>query len=208
MHKGLKKNWLLRAVEAGDGAAITGGSPTPSADQRTGDQKIAGTEENQSNKDTNDDSTDEEASDEEDEDPKARGSKQSVLQDLARERDKRQALEAKLAEYEREKMTEAQKVQDDLNKARERIAAFEKSEAERKLNDLKVKALTAAGLPAEMAGRITGATLEELTADAKSLKEALGPDKSVEDLSQGKGQAGKTNYRNLAEATRAKLGVK
>ena len=59
------------------------------------------------------------------EDPNGRGSKQSVLADLARERDKRQALEARLAEFEqaeeerkRSEMTEIERLQADLEASR------------------------------------------------------------------------------------------
>lgn len=195
---------MIRAIEAGDSQNPVGGSTAPAIAPGSVNQSGQNQEDGQAQAQENT-ADDDEA---EDEDPKARGSKSQVLKDLARERDRRQAVEKELEERKRAEMTEQERLKADLEKANAVIAELKEAEAARELAALKAKAVTSAGLPAEMADRITGSTLEELTEDAKKLKAALGPDRSLEDPGQGQSQgAGKQTYRTLAEATRAKLGI-
>ncbi|ALA67551.1 DUF4355 domain-containing protein [Corynebacterium lactis] len=112
------------------------------------------------------------------ENPDGRGSKSKsvVLADLARERDKRQALEARLAEFEqakeqrkRSEMTEIERLQADLEVARK---VEEDARAEITKRDLDAERARIAAefkIPAAMAGRIAGATPEEMREDAKAL---------------------------------------
>lgn len=213
----LNRPWL-RFLEgpnaAGPGA--TNNDPAPTAtnngaapgDGDRGDQDGGnGNDGSGENNDGNDDGADGDG-----EDPKGRGSKEAVLADLARERDKRQAAEARLAELEaaekerqREGMTEAEKAMADLEALRsehaEAVAKLAAIEHERQ------RAAVAAELqiPAAMAGRIQGETPEEMRADAKKLAEALGPYSGPSDPSQGHGRATKV-AANLTEALNAHYG--
>lgn len=160
-------------------------------DEQTVDQETVAAEATSSTE-----TTDPQEADQKREDPAARGSKESVLADLARERDKRQAAEARLAELEaaeqerqREGMTEAEKAKADLEALRAEHAA-----AVAKLADIehdKQRAAIAAELniPAGMAGRIQGETPEEMRADATKLAEVLGPYTGPSDPSAGRGNA-------------------
>lgn len=140
-------------------------------------------------------------------DPNGRGSKTQVLADLAKERDKRQALDkenaalkARLAEFERAQMTEQEKTAADLKTAQDRVAALEAQIAEQQRQAAVAEALKTAGLSADLAGRIQGSTPEELVADAKALATALG--EPPVDPSQGQHAGGKMAPRSLTEALR------
>ncbi len=98
---------------------------------------------------------------------KGAGGKDAILADLAKERDKRQALEAKLAEYEDAQKTEAEK-------AAERLTTAERTAAEASARALRYEAAAEAGLPLNMAARLRGDTKEELLADAEELKGLVG----------------------------------
>ncbi|MEJ6019868.1 capsid assembly scaffolding protein Gp46 family protein [Corynebacterium sp. H113] len=144
------------------------------------------------------------------ENPDGRGSKQAVLADLARERDKRQELEAKIAEFEkaeeerkRSEMTELEKLQADLEKER---AEKEKMLAELSKRDLartRDELASEFNIPAAMAGRITGGTPEEMRADAEALAKALGPYNGPSDPSAGRGN-GTSKPATLEAAIAAK----
>lgn len=140
-------------------------------------------------------------------DPNGRGSKTQVLADLAKERDKRQALDkenaalkARLAEFERAQMTEQEKTAADLKTAQDRVAALEAQIAEQQRQAAVAEALKTAGLSADLAGRIQGSTPEELVADAKALATALG--EPPVDPSQGQHASGRATPRSLTEALR------
>lgn len=140
-------------------------------------------------------------------DPNGRGSKTQVLADLAKERDKRQALDkenaalkARLAEFERAQMTEQEKTAADLKTAQDRVAALEAQIAEQQRQAAVAEALKTAGLSADLAGRIQGSTPEELAADAKALATALG--EPPVDPSQGQHASGRATPRSLTEALR------
>ncbi|HFG8808092.1 TPA: hypothetical protein ACGIY5_001459 [Corynebacterium striatum] len=107
------------------------------------------------------------------EDPDGRGSKRAVLEDLARERKKRQSVES-----ERDELAERLKKLEQENAARERKENMK-------------AALAKANLPAEMADRLKGESLEELTEDAEKLAKSLGYDRSAIDPGQGKTKAPK-----------------
>lgn len=149
-----------------------------------------------------------------DEDPEARGSKNMVLKDLARERDKRQEAEqqrdefkAKLNEIERSKMSDHEKAVADHDQALARIAELEKQiadgEAASKRREAVTGALAATKLPAEMADRLRGETAEEIMEDAKALAKTIGFDRSALDPSQGQNAAGKSQTNSLSSALRA-----
>ncbi|ARU45319.1 hypothetical protein [Corynebacterium silvaticum] len=149
-----------------------------------------------------------------DEDPEARGSKNMVLKDLARERDKRQEAEqqrdefkAKLDEIERSKMSDHEKTVADRDQALARIAELEKQiadgEAASKRREAVAGALAATKLPAEMAERLRGETAEEIMEDAKALAKTIGFDRSALDPSQGQNAAGKSQTNSLSSALRA-----
>lgn len=152
--------------------------------------------------------------DEEDDNPDGRGSKRAVLKDLAAERDKRQAAEAardelqeRLDAIDREKMTELERAQSDLEKANERIAELEAAATAREREQLVSKVLSDAKLPAEMADRLRGETEEELAADAKTLAAALGFDRKPVDPSQGQGTQRAVTPMTLQQATDARLNI-
>ncbi|MBG9287046.1 hypothetical protein [Corynebacterium belfantii] len=152
------------------------------------------------------------------EDPEARGSKNMVLKDLARERDKRQEAEqqrdefkAKLDEIERSKMSDHEKAVADRDQALARIAELEKQiadeEAASKRREAVSQALSATKLPAEMADRLRGETAEEIMEDAKALAKTIGFDRSAFDPSQGQNAAGKSQANSLSSALRAHFNV-
>ena len=97
-----------------------------------------------------------------------KGGKDAVLADLAKERDRRQALEAQLQEYQ-----DAQKT--DAEKTAERLTAAETAAAESSAELARYKAAAEADLPLNMAGRLRGDSLDDLIEDAKALKEHLAP---------------------------------
>lgn len=144
------------------------------------------------------------------EDPEGRGSKQAVLQDLARERDKRQELEARLkeltdAEEERKRaeMSELEKAQADLEKERTEREAAQSELNKQNQERLRTSIASEMKLPAAMAGRISGGTEEEMRADAKALAEALGPYTGPPDNSQGSGGAKTAPAATLTDALNA-----
>lgn len=152
--------------------------------------------------------------DDEEDNPDGRGSKRAVLKDLAAERDKRQAAEAardelqeRLDAIDREKMTDLERTQADLEKANARIAELEAAATAREREQLVTKVLSEAKLPAEMADRLRGETEEELTADAKALAAALGFDRKPVDPSQGRGTQRATTPMTLQQATDARLNI-
>lgn len=135
-------------------------------------------------------------------DSEGRGSKREVLADLARERDKRQALQEELAALKESQAGGEAELRAQLEDQRKLIDGLlaEKAEAARKA-DIDA-ALSAANLPAEMAARLKGDTREELEADAKALAEVLGFDRKPVDPSQGQGSQ-TPETRSLADALRA-----
>lgn len=130
----------------------------------------------------------------EDKNPEGRGSKREVLQDLARERDKRQELEAQLkafqdAEEERKRseMTEIERLQEDMEKSQQEkeklLAELNKRDLEKARSEIALEFK----IPAAMADRIQGETPEEIRKDAQALAEALGPYTGPVDKSVGRG---------------------
>lgn len=190
-----------------DGQSLAGGSSTAEgaapAPQASGRQREGETASAATGADADADAD----SDGDGGDPNSRGSKTQVLADLAKERDKRQtldkenaALKARLAEFERAQMTEQEKTAADLKTAQDRVAALEAQIADQQRQAAVAEALKTAGLPADLAGRIQGSTLEELVADAKALAAALG--EPPVDPSQGHHAGGKATPRSLTEALR------
>lgn len=132
---------------------------------------------------------------EQSEDPDGRGSKRAVLADLARERAKRHELEAELS---RERENSARNA--DANEKVNTLAAqVEELIAERR--DLQIKTvLSESGLPAEMATRLRGDTLEDLKADAESLAKVFNTS-AGSDPTQGRG--GSPRPQNMTDALSA-----
>ncbi|MDO5670847.1 MAG: hypothetical protein Q4G50_12715 [Corynebacterium sp.] len=186
----MKKNrpWLrfIEGPNAGAGSA-------PSTDDAA--QSTEGVENTTGAQDTNQPpSDDSQSDDEEGENPDARGSKKSVLADLAKERDKRQSVEAqrdklaaKVAAFERAQMTDAEKSAADRKEletkysdAMAKIAAYERKNALAEISaEFKI--------PAAMADRIQGETPEQMRADAQALAKSLGPYTGPSDPSAGQG---------------------
>ena len=100
---------------------------------------------------------------------------------LTREREKYADYDEKskkLAEIEQAQMSELEKLQKQLDDARK---ASEQAKAEAdiaRLEALRLQVATEKGLPAPLAGRLNGATKEELEADAASLLELVKLDTS------------------------------
>ena len=196
-------------------AQADGGEPTNtgngSAPAQPTPQESTGATEQEASVETPAEST---SDDDEEDNPDGRGSKRAVLKGLAEERDKRQAAEAARDEYkerldaiDREKMTELERAQSDLEKANERIAELEAEKTAREREQLVGKVLSDAKLPAEMADRLRGETQEELAADAKALAAALGFDRKPVDPSQGRGTQRATTPMTLQQATDARLNI-
>lgn len=135
-------------------------------------------------------------------------SKQRVLADLAKERDERQKLAARLKEYEDAK-SEAEKTTERLTTAEKRA---EKAEGEL----LRLTVGLEKGLTPAQARRLVGATKDELEADADDLLATFGGDKKAppqrkpnERLRGGSDPddpPGETDPRKLAAAIRARRG--
>lgn len=188
-----KRFWLLRAVE---GAEVGGSAPQVTANNNegtgssndTGDTGETGSTEEATEGDQGGD-------DDGKEDPNGRGSKRAVLADLARERDKRQALEDEL-----NKLREATKSNDEASdKVAELTTQVETLLAER--HELQVKTvLNDTGLPAEMADRLRGETLDELRKDAESLAKVFNQT-AGSDPTQGRGD--KPQPKTMADALSA-----
>ena len=78
-------------------------------------------------------------------------------------------LETELAKERKAKMTEAERIEAERKEFEEKSKAL--MDRERKLTI--IEALASVGLPKEFANRISGTTEDEITADAKSLKDYL-----------------------------------
>ena len=202
--------WVRMFAAQADGGEPTGTGQGSAPAQQTTQESTASTE-----REGGVETPKESAPDGDEEDnPDGRGSKRAVLKDLAEERDKRQAAEAARDEYkerldaiDREKMTELERTQSDLDKANERIAELEAEKTAREREQLVGKVLSDAKLPAEMADRLRGETEEELAADAKALAAALGFDRRPVDPSQGRGTQRATTPMTLQQATDARLNI-
>lgn len=132
-------------------------------------------------------------------DTAGRGSKREVLSDLAKERDKRQAAEADLAEAKKA-TAELETLTTERDKLLEKVAEYEQA-AQKNQREADIKAaLAESKLPAEMADRLRGTTPEELLADAKKLAADLGYDRRPADPFQGTGTGGKTTATSLGGA--------
>lgn len=182
-----RRPWLrfIEGPNEGTGSAAPPATPADNGD-------AAGDDAQTPPADGDGDKTDD--SDDAGEDPAARGSKQSVLADLAKERDKRQAaestaaeLKARVEEFERAQMSDAEKAEADRKALEEKyaeatakIAAFEREKTLAEITD-EFK------IPAAMAGRIQGETPEQMRADAKALATSLGPYTGPPDPSAGQG---------------------
>lgn len=190
----------IRAVE---GADENGAAGAPTEAQKTEDISEQATK----GEDTGQDNT---PAAESEENPAGRGSKSAVLADLARERDKRQALEARLAEFEqaeeerkRSEMTEIERLQADLEASRKAEEDARAEIAKRDLDAERARIAAEFKIPAAMAGRIAGATPEEMREDAKALAEAIGPYTGPADKSAGRG-GGQATPTSLEAAIAAK----
>lgn len=170
--------WLLRAIE---GAETGGSAPQEAANNDNRDTGSSNDTGDTGDTGSSEGSTEDDQDDGDGEDPQGRGSKRAVLADLARERDKRQALEDEL-----NKLREAAKSSDEAaDKVAELTTQVETLLAERR--ELQVKTvLNDTGLPAEMADRLRGETLDDLRTDAESLAKVFNQT-AGSDPTQGRG---------------------
>ncbi|WP_139812457.1 hypothetical protein [Prescottella equi] len=129
---------------------------------------------------------------------------------LRSEREARAAAEQRAQELaDRVKEFEdAQKTQ--AERDAEQRAELERTATENATKALRYEAAAKAGLPLSTAGRLQGATLDELVADAESFKELLGAappavKNPAPDPSQGRG-GGKTTHTSLTEAMSSHYG--
>lgn len=117
---------------------------------------------------------------------KSEGSKQSVLADLASERDENKSLKARIKQLEDANKPEDQK-QREAREARESAAR----------NDARfraqAKAAKEAGLSLDWVERIAGSTPEEMLADAKALKKDLDERSGANHRTDGAGTSGDGN---------------
>lgn len=134
------------------------------------------------------------------------GSKAAVLADLARERDKRQALEARIAELEGKAAPPAAEKNtttndpDPLAELVAKITSLEEKVTGRDTAEWTEAAIKKFNIPAAMSGRITGTTEAEIQADAQALAQALGL--NATDASQGRG-GGRGQSLSMADAIAA-----
>ena len=150
---------------SGEGAALAGVS---------GGQSDAPNDDQAATADGNESETKSES--EKAKDPNARGFKVQVLKDLSRERDNQQAAErerdavrAKLEEFERAQMSEQERAIADRDRANARVAQLEAELEAIKVAHVRqigvAAALNATGLPAEMAEGLRGENADELLAN-------------------------------------------
>lgn len=194
----MKRNRLPFFVRAVEGAE-TGGSADEAATSADANNNTA-EQTNQSNEsgrsglyNKGDDDND---ADTDDGDEDGRGSKRAVLADLARERKKRHAAEDRIAELEEAVKGHATS-SEQVTKLEEQVNGLI---AERRQLHV-AKALADNGLPAEMADRVKGDTLEELQADAAEVAK-LFRSSGGSDPTQGRGGEPKptTFYDALEQA--------
>lgn len=194
----MKRNRLPFFVRAVEGAE-TGGSADEAATSAD-DKNTTSEQTNQSNEsgrgglyNKGDDDND---ADTDDGDEDGRGSKRAVLADLARERKKRHAAEDRIAELE-EAVKGHTTSSEQVAKLEEQVSGL--IDERRKLHV--AKALADNGLPAEMADRVKGDTLEELQADAAEVAK-LFRSSGGSDPTQGRGGEPKptTFYDALEQA--------
>ena len=190
---------FVRFVDGGDTTEVGGEVP---AAEKAQDKTTESNDAQQSEPKNENDSEDEE------ENPNARGSKRAVLGDLAKERDKRQAVEAERDELKKQldaiaekDMTELEKVQKNREQLQARVEELEKEKADAERKRMIAGVLKKTGLPAEMEGRLQGETAEELEADARKLAEVLGFDRRAVDPSQARTNKGAI-AASLSEALR------
>ncbi|ALA66922.1 capsid assembly scaffolding protein Gp46 family protein [Corynebacterium lactis] len=189
----------IRAIEGADENSAAGAPVEASASEDTGAERSTG-QGGQGDTQPVEDA----------ENPDGLGSKRAVLADLAKERDKRQELEARLAEFEqaeeerkRSEMTEIERLQADLEAARKAEEDARAEIAKRDLDAERARIAAEFKIPAAMAGRIAGATPEEMREDAKALAEAIGPYTGPADKSAGRG-GGQVTPTTLEAAIAAK----
>ncbi|WP_297187961.1 hypothetical protein [uncultured Corynebacterium sp.] len=194
----VKYPFWLRFIEGTPSGEVGGGSTAD--ESKDGNESPKGAE--REKRDTSDDSGkgDSDGGDEDDSDGEngaGRGSKRAVLGDLAKERDKRQEWQtkAKNAEFENERLKgEKKDLETRFAEMAEKISAMEKfmdSVKESERIDRVKTALSDAHLPAEMADRVRGETLEEIAKDVQELSKLFGFDKRPLDPSQGWTSTGK-----------------
>ena len=112
-------------------------------------------------------------------------SKDRVLADLRAEREKRQALEAKLREHDDKDKSESERLT-------ARLADAEKRATDAESKALRFEVASAKGLTHAQAKRLVGSTKDELEADADELLETFG----------GAGNGGKPPTRKPVENLR------
>jgi len=123
------------------------------------------------------------------------GDKRAILADLAKERDKRQALEKQLAELA--PLAALKPVADllggkptgdaktDLEKLTERLDDYERQITEERMARWRAEVAAEKGLTPTQAARLQGATREELAADADALLDLFAARTPAPDPSQG-----------------------
>lgn len=129
---------------------------------------------------------------------------------LHAERESRAAAERQVAELAArvKEFEDANKTAEE--KAAEQLATLQRTSAENAAKALRYEAAAKAGIPLSAAGRLQGTTLDELVADAESLKQLIGSAQAESktpppDPSQGK--SGTAKPANLSEAVNAHYGV-
>lgn len=177
----MKRNRLPFFVRAVEGAETGGSAGTANTDADTAADKQTeqSTKSGRSGLYNEGDDDNDAATDDGDED--GRGSKRAVLADLARERKKRHAAEDRIAELEEAVKGHASS-SEQITKLEEQVNGLI---AERRQLHV-AKALADNGLPAEMADRVKGETLEELQEDAKEIAK-LFRSSGGSDPTQGRG---------------------
>ncbi|QCG77018.1 hypothetical protein SEA_EWALD_9 [Gordonia phage Ewald] len=114
---------------------------------------------------------------------KSERSKNEVLADLRKERDEKAALQKQLDDInDKNKTDEQRKTEADEKRERDAAAAV--------LKAAQYEAAAAADLPLSWAKRITGATPEEMAADAKELKAEMDKQTGAGQTTDGAGASG------------------
>lgn len=89
--------------------------------------------------------------------------------------DERKALEERLAKLEADAKARHEKELAEQNRWKELAEQRERELETERIERLRLQAAATAGLPADMAARLQGSTLEELAKDAAALKEFMKP---------------------------------
>lgn len=194
MHKKTMQMMLLRAIEGAETGGSVGVQSTPGNAQNGGD--TAGSREGKGG--------DSEQSGSRDVDIDVDKIRHDISAEWSgrfdAEKERADALQKKLDEYEKSKMSEEERAAAAEKEWKARVDQLMAENEEMKLKQERGELCKQFKIPDAMAHRIMGDTPEERRADAEALSKALGFDRAPQDPTQGKGGDNAAKPRSFAEA--------